>query len=186
MPNHAPVASQSSGFAATLVTTLDQFARVCGYTCAAMIPLMVAITFAVVVLRKGFQTGSIAMQESITYLHAWVFLVAMAFTLKTEGQVRVDIFYRKFNHRQQAWVNAIGGLVLLMPLCVVLLITSWDYALRSWEIHETSAEAGGLPFVYLLKSFLPLSATLLLLQCLAEVVASTLCLIERPVQRSEQ
>ena len=97
----------------------------------------------------------------------------------------MDIFYRKFNPRQQAWVNALGGLILLLPLCVVLLITSFDYAGRSWEILETSAEAGGLPFVFLLKSMLPLAALLLLIQCLIDVLANTLTLIQRPVERPE-
>lgn len=101
-----------------------------------MIPVLVAITVLVVVLRRGFNIGSIALQESIIYLHAWIFLVAMAYTLRADGQVRVDIFYRKFSASQQAWVNAIGGLVLLLPLCVVLLVTTSQYALRSWQIRR--------------------------------------------------
>ena len=168
-----------------IIQGVDQFSRLCGVTCAAMIPVMVLITVIVVVLRRGFSVGSIALQESIMYLHSWIFLVAMAYTLKADGQVRVDIFYRKFSDVQKAWVNALGGLVLLLPLCVVLLATTSQYALRSWHVGETSGDAGGLPFVYLLKSIMPLAAGLLLLQCLAEVAANTLRLIHRPVTRSD-
>lgn len=181
-----PPASVPEPFGQRLIGGLDRLAQLCGACCAAMIPVMVAITVLVVVLRRGFNIGSIALQESIIYLHAWIFLVAMAYTLRADGQVRVDIFYRKFSASQQAWVNAIGGLVLLLPLCVVLLVTTSQYALRSWQIGETSGDAGGLPFVYLLKSFMPLASALLLVQCLTEVAASTLTLIERPVQRSDE
>lgn len=182
MPDHPP-AAEHHGAGQRLITALDLLARYCGYLCAALIPLMVLVTVIVVVMRRGFSVGSIALQESIIYMHAFVFLVAMAYTLKADGQVRVDIFYRKFTPLQQAWVNALGGLVLLLPLCVVLLITSSQYALRSWHISETSAEAGGLPFVYLLKTLLPVATALLLLQCFTEVLASTLRLIGRPVAR---
>ncbi len=183
MPNHAPVDNQNAGFLHKLVAFIDRLTGFTGHICAALMPVMVAVMFTVVVLRYGFGIGSIALQESITYLHAWIFLVAMAYTLKADGQVRVDILYRTFSPKNQAWVNAIGGLVLLLPLCVVLLATTIDYAARSWAIGETSAEPGGIPLVYLLKSFLPLAAGLLTLQCLNEVLANTLRLIDRPVTR---
>lgn len=179
-------ANDSGRVSQRIIQGLDQFSRVCGASCAAMIPVMVLITVVVVVMRRGFSVGSIALQESIIYLHSWIFLVGMAYTLKADGQVRVDIFYRQFSPLQQAWVNAVGGLVLLLPLCVVLLVTTSQYAFRSWQVAETSGDAGGLPFVYLLKSFMPLAAGLLLLQCLTEVVANTLRLIERPVSRSNE
>lgn len=170
---------------ARLVIALDHLARLSGVISAAMIPVMVLLTFVVVILRYGFDIGSIALQETIIYLHSWVFLVAMAYTLKADGQVRVDIFYRRFNPAQQAWVNAIGGVLFLLPLCTILLITCTEYALRSWAIGETSAEAGGLPLVYLLKSMLPLAAFILLLQAVADVLANTLLLIQRPVSRPD-
>lgn len=178
-----PPASRSTRLGQDLIALNQHITRLCAASCAALIPVMVAITVVIVVLRRGFNIGSIALQEAVIYLHAWVFLVAMAYTFKADAQVRVDIFYRRFSPQQKAWVNALGGLVLLLPLCTVLLVTSGQYALRSWQIGETSAEAGGLPLVYLLKTMLPLAAALLLVQCLSDVMANTLRLIGRPPAR---
>lgn len=128
----------------------------------------VLTTFLVVVLRYGFNWGSIALQESITYLHALVFMAGAAYTMKHDGHVRVDIFYRDMSPRRRAWVNLLGTLFLLLPVCGFILYESWDYVFDSWRRLEGSRETGGLPLVFLLKSFIPLTALLLGLQGLAQ------------------
>jgi len=135
------------------------------------------ITFLVVVLRYGFGLGFIALQESVTYLHATVFLLGAAYTFADDEQVRVDIFYRNFNLRQKAWVNAVGGIVFLLPLSLFLLVISWQFVADSWTIREGSGDAGGIEAVYLLKSLLPLSALALAIQGLADTLRSSLILI---------
>lgn len=132
--------------------------------------LLVLITFAVVVLRYGLDIGWIGLQEVITYLHATVFMLGAAYTLRHEGHVRVDIFYQRFGPRGQAWVDLLGTLLLLWPMCLFIIVFSWDYVAVSWERLETSNEPGGLPFVYLLKSLLILMPALLMLQGLARVL----------------
>ena len=96
-----------------------------------------------VVLRYGFDLGWIAMQEAVLYLHATIFMLGMAFTLKHDGHVRVDVFYRNFSLRGQAWVNFLGSIILLLPICIFIAWVSLDYIMLSWELKETSAEAGG-------------------------------------------
>ena len=140
---------------------------------------MVLVTFAVVVLRYAFDIGWIAMQESVTYMHAVLFLAGAAYTLKHEGHVRVDIFYRRFGPRGRAWVDLLGGLLLLLPVCLFIFYMSWDYVAQSWELREGSREAGGLPGVYLLKSMMLLMAGLLVLQGLSSVVRCSLLLAGR-------
>ncbi len=135
---------------------------------------MVLVTFAVVVLRYAFDLGWIAMQESITYLHAMVFLLGAAYTLKHEGHVRVDIFFRKLPEIAQAWVDLLGALFLLLPVCGFIFWVSWDYVLQAWELKESSREAGGLPWVYWLKTLIPVAALLLILQGLAAMLRSGL------------
>ncbi len=129
--------------------------------------LMVLITFAVVVLRYGFDLGWIAMQESVTYLHAANFMLGAAFTLRHDAHVRVDIFYQKFGPRGRAWVDLLGTLFLLLPVCAFILYASWDYVRESWHLMEGSQEAGGIPAVWLLKSLLLAMPVLLILQGLA-------------------
>jgi TRAP-type mannitol/chloroaromatic compound transport system permease small subunit len=170
------MSSQIRGFSDGCLSYIDAFSEMSGRLVAWLTILMMIITCTIVVLRYGFSIGSIAMQESIGYLHATVFLLAMAFTLRRDGHVRVDIFYREFNHRQKAWVNALGSLVFLLPICGFMLITSWDFVANAWAVKEGSPNANGLPLVYLLKSLIPLAAILLALQGIAEVIRSVLTL----------
>lgn len=147
---------------------------------------MVLVTFAVVVLRYAFNLGWIAMQESITYLHAAVFMLGAAFTLRHDGHVRVDILYSKLSQRNQALIDLLGVLFLLLPVCLFILWSSWDYVLESWRLREGSRETGGLPGLFLLKTLIPLMAGLLLLQGLASGLRCLLVLGGNPASsRSE-
>ena len=143
--------------------------------------LMVIITFTVVVLRYGFNLGSIAMQESVIYLHALNFMLGAAYTLKHDAHVRVDIFYQKMGPRGQAWVDLFGTLLLLLPVSGFIFWTSWEYVAAAWAVQETSGEAGGLPFVYLLKSILILMPSLLIIQGVVIIITSMLILQGKPV-----
>jgi len=125
---------------------------------------MVLLTFAVVVLRYGFNQGWIWLQESVTYLHATVFMVAAAWAYQTDDHVRVDIFFRDGSSRYKDGVNLAGTLLLLVPFSLFLLIIGWNYVAASWATTEASREAGGLPLVFLLKSLILIMPALLLLQ----------------------
>jgi TRAP-type mannitol/chloroaromatic compound transport system permease small subunit len=132
--------------------------------------LMVLITFLIVVLRYGFNLGWIAMQESVMYLHAMVFLLGAAHTLRVNEHVRVDIFYRRFSPKKQAKVDIFGGLLLLMPVNIFIFMVSFEYVMRSWRVMEASQEAGGMPAVFLLKTLILIFPLTMLLQGIAEVV----------------
>ena len=147
------------------IDTLNEYV---GRFIAWLVLAMVLITFLVVVLRYGFNFGRIAMQEISTYLHAFIFMLAGAYTLKHNDHVRVDIFYQDMNKKNQAKINLLGSAFLLLPFTIFLLWISFDYVLNSWQVLEKSREAGGLPFVYILKTLIPAMAILLLLQALSE------------------
>ncbi len=157
-----------------IANRLDQFAERTGHFIAWLAVAMVVITFAVVVLRYLFNTGSIALQESITYLHATLFMLGSAWTLKQDGHVRVDIFYSKQSRRTRAWIDLTGTLLLLLPVCVFILFSSLDYVAASWSVREGSQEAGGLDAVYLLKTAIPVMAVLLILQGCAIILKNFL------------
>jgi TRAP-type mannitol/chloroaromatic compound transport system permease small subunit len=125
---------------------------------------MVLVTFLVVVLRRIFNFGDIAMQESVTYMHAFVFMLAGAYTLKHNEHVRVDIFYQNMSPRNKAKVDLFGTLFLLLPFAAFIIWISFGYVSNSWKLLEGSREAGGLPLVYILKTLIPLMAVLLFLQ----------------------
>ena len=139
---------------------------------------MALVTTIVVVMRYGFNVGSIMAQEAVTYMHGSLFMLGAAYALKSGAHVRVDIFYRNFSPRGQAWVNSLGSIVFLMPLCAFIGFSSWNYVSESWIVRETSAEPGGIPAVFLLKSIIPLMAFNLFLQGLAETLRSSMVLVK--------
>jgi len=161
-----------------LVQHIDAFTNRSGRLLAWLALFMALVTASVVILRYGFNIGSIAAQEAVTYMHGCLFMLGAAFALKSGAHVRVDIFYRKFTPRGQAWVNSIGGIIFLLPLCLFICGISINYVAESWIIRESSPEPGGIPAVFLLKTLLPLMALNLLLQGLAEILRSALLLIE--------
>ena len=151
-----------------LLQRLDRFSLVVGHGVAWLALLLVLLTSLIVILRYVAGIGSIALQEAQLYLHASLFMLAMAYTLRCDEHVRVDIFYHRLGRRHRAWVNLLGTLLFLLPLCVLLLVTCWDYVATSWARREGSAEAGGLPWLYVLKTLLLLMPALLAVQALAE------------------
>ncbi len=136
----------------------------CGVVGSWLLPVMIAVLFLVVLLRYLFNIGWIGLQESVLWLHAAAFLLTAAWTLSADAHVRVDVFYHRFNPAMQQRVNLFGSLLLLLPFAGFLLYVSVPYVWRSWKIGEGSFEAGGLPAIYLLKTLLPVTAVLLLLQ----------------------
>lgn len=130
---------------------------------------MMAITCLIVVARYVFNLGSIAMQETVMYMHGMVFMLGIGYTLKYQGHVRVDIFYDKLSIRKKAFIDLFGTLVFLLPIGIFILFSSLNYVSFSWSLNESSAQPGGLPGVFLLKTLIPLMAFLLLVQGLAEM-----------------
>ncbi|TDF38169.1 TRAP transporter small permease subunit [Alteromonadaceae bacterium M269] len=134
--------------------------------------IMAVLTLLIVVLRYGFGTGWIAMQESVLYLHAAVFLLGSAHTLKADEHVRVDIYYRKFSESRKALVNLGGTLLLALPVNCFIFIMSWSYVTDSWRLLEASQQSGGLPLVFVLKTFILIFAATMTLQNIAEALTS--------------
>jgi TRAP-type mannitol/chloroaromatic compound transport system permease small subunit len=137
---------------------------------------IVLAEFAVVVLRYAFGVGSIRLQESVLYAHAALFMLAAAWTLQSGGHVRVDIFYTQAKPRTKALIDFVGAVVFLLPVTIAIGALSLPYVARSWAIFEGSREASGLPFIYLLKTLIPLFALLLGLQGVAQAIRAWLVL----------
>lgn len=142
---------------------------------------MVVVTFSIVILRYGFNSGWIALQESVMYLHSIVFMLGMAYTLRTDGHVRVDVLYRNWSVTRKAWVNLIGTVLFLMPLTLVVIYYSFSYVSESWRLLEASKEAGGLPLVFILKSLIIVMTVQLFLQGVSDVVRNA-----RTIKHGEQ
>ena len=134
--------------------------------------LLVALNIIVVLLRYLLGSNSLAIQESIGYVHAIIFMLGLAYTMQRGGHVRVDIFYRGFSKRRQALIDLIGAVLFLLPFCGLILFGSWDYVLVSWKNKETSSEVSGLSTVYLLKTLMIIMPITLALQGIAQIIES--------------
>lgn len=147
-----------------------------GRTVAWLAVFMVLVQFSAVVLRYVFGIGSIWMQESVIYMHAFLFMVGAGYTLLQGGHVRVDIFYREAPPKRKALTDLIGVFVFLIPVCVTIWLFSWGYVVRSWEVLEGSKETSGIQGVFLLKSAILVFAALVTLQGISLAARSLLVL----------
>jgi TRAP-type mannitol/chloroaromatic compound transport system permease small subunit len=153
-----------------LLAKLEAFIDFTGRGTSWLALFMVVITFSIVLLRYLFDIGSIALQESVIYMHATLFLVGSAWTLKQNAHVRVDILYSRCNATMRAWIDLLGSALLLTPLMLFIAWISWQYIADSWRVYESSPEAGGLPGVFVLKSMILVMAALLVLQAIIDML----------------
>jgi len=162
------------------IQAIDRLNDWIGKSIAWLTLIMVLTTFLIVVFRYAFDLGWIAMQEAVFYMHALVFMLGIAFTLKHEKHVRVDIVYQRLDRNTRAWIDFLGTIILLMPVCLYILWSSWEYVEASWSIQEGSREAGGLPGLFLIKATIPAMAGLLLLQGIAMALRSLVAVTTSP------
>lgn len=158
--------------------TIDRLTAALGRTVAWLALAIVLTQFGLVVARYVFSAGSVSVTESVIYGQALLVTLTAAWTLRTGGHVRVDIFYAEASPRRRALVDLVGTLCLLLPFMLALLWLSAPYALRSWAILERSQETGGLPLVFALKSLIPLFALLMALQGIAQAIGAIAVLAE--------
>ena len=83
------------------------------------------------------------------------------------------------NARRRAWVNLLGGLLLLMPFCLLVITSSWQFVYDAFIYQEGSPDPGGLPYRFLLKASIPIGFSLLMLQGIAEILRNLLYLLDK-------
>jgi TRAP-type mannitol/chloroaromatic compound transport system permease small subunit len=150
-----------------------------GFVVAWLTLAMVLTTVTIVLLRYIFQAGNIIMlQESVIYMHSACFLLACGWALGRGKHVRVDVFYRTWSPYRKAWIDALGTLVFLFPVAFFILLSSLEFVAQSWSVKETSAQPGGIPALYILKSLIPAMAILLILQGVAELIRNANILLQ--------
>ena len=167
------------------IGAIDALNEAIGRSVAWLVLGMMLVTGLVVVLRYGFAIGSIALQESVMYLHGLVFMLGIPYALKHDAHVRVDVLYGRLGQRGRDLVNLAGHLLFLLPIAGFVVWVSWDYTGRAWRIREGSAEVGGIEAVFLLKTLIPLLGGLLFLQGLAEIGHIVLRLLGRDAAEPE-
>ena len=153
-----------------LAKALDSISFATAWVIQWLALFMVVATIIVVVLRYGLNVGAIPLQESITYMHGLLFLFGIPFGLRQGTHVRVDLVYSRLSPKAQQTIDLAGHVLFLFPVAIFILVSSIPYAAASWRILEGSPEVGGLPAVFLLKTFIPVAACLLIIQAVAETL----------------
>jgi len=150
----------------------------------AWLGLLLALTvFAVVVLRYVLGESNQWLSESIYYWFAMLFMLGIGYTYRHDGHVRVDVLSRNASPRKRAWVEILGVVLLLWPVCLFIGFASVDYVANAWAIREGSPEPGGIPLLYLLKTLLLVMPALLFWQGLVELLRAVATLwAERPTR----
>lgn len=141
--------------------------------------LLVLVVFVDVVMRYAFNISYVFTQELEWHLFALIFLMGAGYTLLKDGHVRVDIIYQRLSQKQQAWANLIGVLFFLVPGCYLVIATSLPWVVTSCTTGECSPDPGGVPYRYIVKSFVPAGFFLLLLQGLSLGIKSLLVIVGR-------
>lgn len=132
-------------------------------------------------MRYFFHQGSVALQELEWHLFAFIFLVGAAYTLKHNAHVRVDVLFnsRFISDRGRLWINLLGGIGLLLPFCILVLVTSWPFVETAYIYGESSPDPGGLPYRFVVKSAIVFGFGLLILQGIADIARTALTLREQ-------
>jgi TRAP-type mannitol/chloroaromatic compound transport system permease small subunit len=151
-----------------------------GNFCSLLMLLMIINVFYDVIMRYFFNDVSIGMQELEWHLFAAMFMFGIAYTLKEDGHVRVDIFYETMSARKKAIINIFGSVVLALPMTLLIFYYSWDYTLEAYEMGEGSGDPGGLPHRWIVRSIIPLSSLFLVLAIIHVVLTQLKTLMTAP------
>ena len=109
-------------------------------------------------------------------MYGAIFMMAGAYTLCTEAHVRGDVIYRLFSQRAQAWIDVVLYFIFFFPGVIALAFYGYEYAALAWKIKETSWNSPAQIQIYMAKSLIPLSGSLLTLQGIGEVFRCIICI----------
>jgi TRAP-type mannitol/chloroaromatic compound transport system permease small subunit len=119
--------------------------------------------------RHFLNASSNAWLEVQWYMFAAMVLLGGPYTLKVNEHVRVDVLYSSVSERTRLWIDILGGLLFLLPICLILIYFTWPFFVDSWRIHERSGNSGGL-LRWPVKLMLPLGFSLMALQGISEII----------------
>jgi TRAP-type mannitol/chloroaromatic compound transport system permease small subunit len=128
-----------------------------------------------------YSNNSNTLSELQWYMFAGIVMLGGAWTLKMNEHVRVDVLYGSLSERYRTWVDLLGGIFFLLPLCAIMIYFTWPWAWLSIVTNEGSLNAGGIPR-WPVKILVPLGFGLVALQGVSEIIKAYLSLT-KGVQR---
>jgi len=149
---------------------IDRFTNIIGAIATVAMFLMLVNVFYDAIMRYFFKTGSIAMQEMEWHLFSVVFMFGIAFALKEDGHVRVDILYDRLSPRTRSVINIAGTFLLLFPLSFLVIEGSFWFVHEAWHVGEISGDPGGLSYRWLIKAVIPISFGFLIISAVGFMI----------------
>ena len=151
---------------------INKIADLCGILASTLFILMLFNVFYDVIARYWLNQVSIGMQEMEWHLFAAMFLLAIPYAIRTDGNVRVDLIYEALGVRGKALINLFGSLILLIPFVLLVAWFGVDFSYQAFDLGEGSGDPGGLPYRWIIKAMIPLSFFLMALAGLSIVIRS--------------
>ena len=149
---------------------INKISGAVGWLAGWLCVVMIGVVFTDVITRYFFHGGSIAMQELEWHLFAAIFLLGAAYVVREDANVRADIIYARLQPRHKAIIDICGYIIFVIPMCTLILYSSWDFVSYSYQLQEVSSDPGGLPYRFAFKALLPIGYGLVLFQSLAEIL----------------
>lgn len=165
-----------------LVRIFDGINEYVGRAASWLTVFMVLAVTLIVIMRYIFAVGFIWMQESYVWAHGMVFMLGAGYTLLHDGHVRIDVFYRTASKTYKNIINIVGCTIFVLPVCWLIFDKSINYVTRSFGVIESSAEAGGMPFLFVLKGMIWGFSFLLALAAVSLILRSILSLAGHEVE----
>ncbi|HCK81998.1 MAG TPA: TRAP transporter small permease subunit [Candidatus Competibacter sp.] len=162
-------------FLLRLSAAIDALNRAIGRWMTWLILLCALASALAATLRYGFDWGSNALLEVQWFMFGLVFLFCASWTLQAGGHVRIDILYSRLRPTTQLWIDILGGLLFLLPVCLLIAYDSWNFFLIAYQTREASPNPGGLAW-WPMKLAIPVAFVLLSLQGVSEIIKSAAAL----------
>ena len=164
-----------------IISIIDTFTECTGKFISIFVIILVLLVGYDVSMRYLFNSGSIAIQELEWHLFSIILLLGSAYTLKHDEHVRLDIFYssKLINDKVRIWFDVLGTLLILLPFCLLIIISAWPFVTQAYIHNEISPDPGGLPARWLIKAVIPLGFFFLLIQGIAEVLKKLLIALDK-------
>ena len=148
---------------------IDWFTQKLGVVANWLVLLACLISAGNAASRYLFSESSNGWLEIQWYMFAGMVLLGGPYTLKMNEHVRVDLVYSAVSERTRIWIDILGGLLFLLPICVILTYFTWPWFVESWRINELSSNAGGL-IRWPVKLLMPIGFALMALQGVSEII----------------
>ncbi len=149
---------------------IDNITKYTAYLTAFILALLVLLVVFDATSRYLFSEGSTALQELEWHFFDVVILLSIAYTLRNNAHVRVDIFYEKFSDKTKALINIFSFIFFVLPLSFLIIYIGIGFVEMSYLQHEASSDPGGLKYRWIIKSLMPLAFILLALQAFKELM----------------